>query len=127
MSAAVAASVVAAPSLGVEQVHLVTTARGGSVHSADAGAVNSLLDVLAVVSAVAPVDTAAEEMPHVVSRTRCARVVVVTGTPPPALVQAALRVRRSGLTVLMIRVGGGARSTVAGLKTLDVERAEELV
>jgi hypothetical protein len=97
------------------------------VHSADAGAVNALLDVLAIVPAVAPVDAAAEEMPHVVSRTRCARVVVVTGTPSPALTAAAQRVRRTGMAVLMIRVGGASPGPLAGLKTLDVQRPEELV
>jgi uncharacterized protein (DUF58 family) len=123
----VAASVLAAPSLGVEQVHLVSTGKAASVHSADAGAVNGLLDTLAVVSAVAPVDAVPAEIPNLVKRTRCARVVVVTGTPSPALVDAAQRVRRSGLTVLMVRVGSGASSSVGGVKTLDVERAEELV
>jgi hypothetical protein len=123
----VAASVLASPSLGVEQVHLVTTAKSGSVHSADAGAVNGLLDVLAMVSSKAPVDTAAAEMPHVVSRTRCARVVVVTGTPSLALTDAAQRARRSGLTVLMVRVDCHTPSLTVGVKTLDVKHAEELV
>jgi hypothetical protein len=123
----VAASLCAAPSFGAEQLHLVTTSAGTSVQSANAGAIGSLLDVLAVVGAVAPVESAAEALPSTVTRTRCARAVVVTGTPSARLVQSMGRVRRSGTSVLVVRVGGKQGASLPGVKTFDIARVEDLV
>jgi hypothetical protein len=83
--------------------------------------------VLAVVETVAPVDTTPEELSSVVRRTRCARVIVVTGTPAPRLLQATQRIRQGSSPLRVIRVGSKQRSRAAGVAVSDVQRAMELV
>jgi hypothetical protein len=79
-----------------------------------------------VVQAVAPVETSSDELPQSVRRTRCARAIVITGTPRPATVDAARRIRRSGTSTLVIRVGTRQRSGLPGLQVIDVEQPGEL-
>ena len=57
----VAASLAIAQADRVEQVHVVTTARGASLTSATAGSTDAFLDAFAVALAVPPVETAPEE------------------------------------------------------------------
>jgi uncharacterized protein (DUF58 family) len=122
----VAASIIVAELGRNEQVHLVRSTRGANPVSAPAGSPASCLDVLAVVQAVAPVETSSDELPQSVRRTRCARAIVITGTPRPATVDAARRIRRSGTSTLVIRVGTRQRSGLPGLQVIDVEQPGEL-
>jgi uncharacterized protein (DUF58 family) len=123
----VAASIAASQLTRGEQLHLVTTSRHSAVTTAAPGSVNAILDVLAVVETVAPVETTPEELPSVVRRTRCARVIVVTGTPGPRLLQATQRIRQGSTSLRVIRVGSKQRSHVAGVAVSDLQRAMELV
>lgn len=97
----VAASLCAAKSDGVARVQLATTTRGAPVQTAGAsGTPQSLIDALAVVQAVARVDTAPEDLTGIIRRTRCSTVVVVTGTPSPAFMSGAG-------SAVVVRVGSG--------------------
>lgn len=109
---------------GVERVHLAPTARrAGLVGISPSGSWQPLVDVLAVVTAVPPVDAVPEEIGVLVRRTRCSEVVIVTGTPGPALVAAA---RRSGAATTVVRVADPVRQTLTGLRVVDVEDARSL-
>jgi len=99
----VAASLATSQLARSERVHLVTTARGAKVSSAAVGAASALLDVLAVVQAVPPVDTAVDELVGVVRRTRAAHTVVVTSAPAARTTAALGRLAREGrLTVVQV-------------------------
>jgi uncharacterized protein (DUF58 family) len=122
----VAASLAAAQAGSTDQVHFMTTARGATVVSAPSGAVHGLLDVLSVVQGLPPLETAPEEVPAVVRRTRAAHVIVVTGTPGQRAVQAVQTAGQStSLTVLA--VGTGEPLVVRGARVLPVRSAEELM
>jgi uncharacterized protein (DUF58 family) len=114
----IAASLCAARSVGVARVQLATTTRGAPVQTAGAsGTPQALVDALAVVRAVPPLDTAPADLIGIVRRTRCSTVVVVTGTPSPALMAGA------GSAVI-IRVGSGDGSLRG--RIIDVTSAEDL-
>lgn len=113
----VAASVCAARSQSLERVQFATTTRRSPVQTAGAsGTPQALLNALAVVDAVAPVDSAPEELSALIRRTRCSTVVVVSGSPSPVLTSAA----RSSL---LIRVGDSLRTTS---RTMDIRSAGDL-
>jgi uncharacterized protein (DUF58 family) len=122
----VAASIIVADLGRREQVHLVPSTRGAATVTAPAGSPASCLDLLAIVQAVAPVETSPDDVPQAVRRTRCARAIIITGTPRPATVDAARRISRSGTATLVIRVGTRARTGLAGLQVVDVEQPDEL-
>jgi uncharacterized protein (DUF58 family) len=122
----VAASIVVAPAAPTEQVHLVRSTRGSTTVSAPAGMVHACLDLLAVVQPVAPVDTEPESLPQLVRRTRCGRAIVVTGTPRPLTVDAVRRIRRAGISTLLIRVGSVQAAGLPGLQVIDVEHPGDL-
>lgn len=113
----VAASVCAARSQTLERVQFATTARRSPVQTAGAsGTPQTLLNALAVVDVVAPVDAAPEELSALIRRTRCTSVIVVSGSPSPVLASAAR-------SALLVRVGESLGSTG---RTLDVRSAEDL-
>jgi hypothetical protein len=84
------------------------------------------LDVLAAVEPVPPVDTDIAGLPALVRRTRCSRVIVVTGTPHLALVDAVRRIRRSGVAVTLLRVGATGTVRLDGIDVIDVADAADL-
>ena len=109
-----------------EQVHLVTTARGARVTSAPVGAAGSLLDALSVVRLLPPVDTAADELPAVVARTRAAHTVVGTSDPDLRTVVAFRRLATvAPLTVVRVGAGGSA-ADLPGVRVVDVHDAVSL-
>lgn len=119
-SAVEVAASLATSQLGrTEQVHLVTTARGARVTSASVGAAGSLLDALATVQLLPPVDTAADELPAVVARTRAAHTIVVTSIPDPRT--AGLLRRLATIAPLtVVRVGADAAGgSLPGVRLVD--------
>ena len=123
----VAASLVSSQVSGTEQVQLVTTSLGATPVVAPSGSVARLLDQLAVVEPVPPVETMPEELAAVVKRARAAHVLVVTGTPSQRTLTAVRRISRGGVRVSVVRVGANGHGAFAGLRIVDVNRAEELV
>lgn len=122
----VAASLAASYATSTDQVHLITTAAATGVVSASAGAVTGVLDALAVVRAVIPDETAPGELPTVVRRTRCAHLVVVTGSPGPRLTGTVQRIARDVNTVV-VTVGSDRALQLAGVRTRAVAGAADLV
>lgn len=109
-----------------EQVHLVTTARGSRVTSAAAGAAGSLLDALAVAGLLPPVDTAPDELPTIVKRTRAAHAIVVTSIPDQRAAVALHRLA-SVVPLTVVRVGASdAPSGLTGVRVVDVADAVSL-
>lgn len=122
----VAASLASSQLGRTEQVHLVTTARGARVTSASVGAAGSLLDALSVVRLLPPVDTAADELPAVVARTRAAHTIVVTSGPDQRTVVALRRLATDArLTVVRVGVGGSA-ADLPGVRVVNVDDAVSL-
>ncbi|WP_296604001.1 DUF58 domain-containing protein [Nocardioides sp.] len=122
----VAASLATSQLTRAEQVHLVTTARGARVTSASAGAASSLLDALATVQLLPPVDTAADELPAVVARTRAAHTIVITSAPDPRTA-GSLRRLATIAPLTVVRVGADAAgSSLAGVRVVDVPDATGL-
>ncbi len=120
----VVASLCAARSQGVERVQLVTTVRGTTVLTAAAsGSPQALLDALAIVQALPPVETAPEELASVVRRTRCSTVLVVSGTPGRALLSSASACSSLASTTV-VRVA--AADAQPGGRVIDVSGPEDL-
>ena len=121
----VAASLATSQLSRTEQVHLITTARGARVTSASVGSAGLVLDALAVVRMLPPVDTAPDELPSLVARTRAAHAVLVTSALGGRTAAAALRLAQAGrLTV--VKVGRPELKLPAGLRVVDVADAESL-
>lgn len=123
----VAASLAIAQADRVEQVHVVTTARGAKVTSAAGGATDAFLDAFAAALAVPPVQTAPEEVVPLIRRTRCRLVMLVTGTPGFHVLAAMRAVAPVGASLTVVRVGSRRRDALQGLRVLDVDRLEDLV
>lgn len=122
----VAASLATSQLGRTEQVHLITTARGARVTSASAGAAGSLLDALSVVQLLPPVDTAVDELPAVVARTRAAHTLVVTSDPDQRTA-VALRRLATIARLTVVRVGAGkSAATLPGVRVVDVDDAVSL-
>ena len=122
----VAASLAAAQVGSTDQVHLLTTARGARVTSAPSGTVNALLDALSVVQALPPLETAPEEVPSVVRRTRAAHVIVVTGEPGHRAAQSLQNAAKSS-SVTVVSVGAREWVPARGAKVLSVRGPEDLM
>lgn len=83
-----------------------------------------LIDALAVVSAVIPIETSPSQLPALARRGKCSQVIIVTGSPSAALCVA---VRQCGsLSPVLVRVGGVPSVPVSGAKTVDVADAAGL-
>lgn len=123
----VAASLAIAQADRVEQVHVVTTARGAKLTSAAGGATDAFLDAFAAAVAVPPVDTAPEEVTPLVRRTRSRLVLLVTGTPGFHVLAAMRAVAPGGAWLTVVRVGSRRREPLSGLRVLDVSRVEDLL
>lgn len=122
----VAASLASSQLGRAEQIHLVTTARGARVTSASVGAAGSLLDALAIVQLLPPVDTAPDELPAVVARTRAAHTIVVTSDPDPRTAVALRRLATvARLTVVRVSAGEPA-AELPGVRVVDVDDAVSL-
>jgi hypothetical protein len=123
----VAASFAVAHANRAEQLYVITTSRGASVTTSATGATDVFLDAFAAASAVAPVDTAPEEITSIVRRTRCRFLMLITGTPGPRVVGAmrALAPIMSSLTI--VRVASAQHGALQGLRVLDVAGTEDLV
>ena len=122
----VAASVVAADLGRKELVNLLRTTRQATPVVAAPGSPGAYLDVLASVEPAPPVETDATALPGLVKRTRCARGIVVTGTPHAAVIDAARRIRGTGLGVTVVRVAATTGFGYDGLDVVDVTDAADL-
>jgi uncharacterized protein (DUF58 family) len=122
----VAASIVMAQAAGAENVHLLTTTAASRMTTAARRALGGLLDVLAVTAAVPPVHASPNETVMQVRRARCARVVLVTGTPQSATVQAAQSLSRLVSSTVVVRVGARDALPLQGVNVLDVGSADDL-
>ena len=123
----VIASIVASLPKSSGQVHLTTTAAGSAVTSSAPGAINGLLDRLAVVDSSPPLEVVAEQMVSLVRSTRCSRLIVVTGTPSRTLVRAVAAAGRVVPGALVFRVGSTQRTPLELLRVVDIDSVEELV
>jgi hypothetical protein len=97
------------------------------VTAAAAGATDLFLDAFAAASAVAPVDTAPEEIAPLVRRTHCRLLMLVTGTPGSRVVRAMRTVAPLLSMLTIVRVASGQREPLHGVRVLDVAGAEDLV
>jgi uncharacterized protein (DUF58 family) len=122
----VAASIVVSDLGRNERIHLASTTRQSALVSSTGASRGVCLDALAAVGPAPPVETDAVGLLALVRRTRCARVIVVTGTPHGGLIDAARRIRRAGTAVTLVRVGASGHGGVDGIDVLDVARATEL-
>lgn len=122
----VAASLAASQLAGTDQVHLVTTSSTMSVISSSVGAVNRILDALALVTAVSPNDTLPAELPAVVRRARCAQLIVVTGMPGERLLGPVRQVGRDVATTVVL-VGSPQSAQLPGCRVVSVSGAEDLI
>jgi uncharacterized protein (DUF58 family) len=123
----VAASFAVAHADRAEQLYVVMTARGAPVTTAAVGATDAFLDAFAAASAVAPVDTAPEEIAPLVRRTHCRLLMLITGTPGPRVVGAMRAVTPITSSLTVVRVSSRRRETLQGLRVVDVEGTEDLV
>jgi uncharacterized protein (DUF58 family) len=123
----VAASFAVAHADRAAQLYAITTSRGAPLATAAGGARDVFLDAFAAASAVAPVDTAPEEIAPLVRRTHCRLVMLITGTPGPRLLGAMRTVGAMTSSVTIVRVGSGRREPLPGLRVVDVVGTEDLV
>jgi uncharacterized protein (DUF58 family) len=123
----VAASLAVAQADRAGQLYVVTTSRGAAVTMASAGATDAILDAFAAAKAVAPVDTAPEEIAPLVRRTHCRLLMLVTGTPGPRIVGAMRAVAPITSSLTIVRVASGRQEPLQGLRVLDVAGPEDLV
>jgi uncharacterized protein (DUF58 family) len=120
----VAASLIASRTAADDQLHFLTTARASAVVSS-AGGSRSVMDALAAVVAVPPVDCSPEAAISRLRRLRCGSLMLVTGTPGRRLVDV-VRIARPAISPTLFRVGSRDRVVLAGMTTVDVGNAEEL-
>ena len=80
-------------------------ARNVTQTTAATGARDVFLDAFAAACAVAPVDTAPEEIAPLVRRTHCRVVMLITGTPGPRLLGAMRTVAAITSSLTIVRVG----------------------
>lgn len=122
----VAASFAMAQAERVDQVHLVTTAPGTPVTRAARGAGEALLDALAAVKEVPPVEAAPAEIVPIVRRTHSRLVILVTGTPGFEFIAAMRAVTALASSTMLVRVGATRREPLLGVRVVDVESADDL-
>jgi uncharacterized protein (DUF58 family) len=122
----VAASLVVARRRATPKVHLATTAAGTSTGPTTRTSATAQLDALAVVAAEPPAGCVPEQLPALVRRAECTRLVVVTGTPSGRLLAALAQVRQIGVAVTLVRTAHENRTPVAGFDVIDVHAAADL-
>jgi uncharacterized protein (DUF58 family) len=106
-----------------QRIRLATTGRAQPQLGIDPS-LASIIDALAVVSPLQPLDCDPVGLPALARRTHCSHLVLVTGAPSAELVAA---VRRCGsLSPVVVRVGGVPTGSIAGTTVLDVPGAGAL-
>lgn len=109
-----------------EQVHLAWTTRESVMINASVGRVGPLLDALAVVEAVPPVDSAPLALLPLAKRTRCQRVVLVSGTPSSAALTLLQGVAQFAQGATLLRVDASGTAPQGPWRVLDVRAPEDL-
>jgi uncharacterized protein (DUF58 family) len=109
-----------------ERLHLLATTRDWRPIASPEGGAAGFVDALAVVGAVATADTADEELPAILRRTKCSRAIFVSGSPNDGAVESLRRIRRSGISVVVVRVASSASSLPRDLRVIELPRAELL-
>jgi uncharacterized protein (DUF58 family) len=106
-----------------QRVRLATTGRAQLQLGVDPS-LSSIVDALAVVSPMQPLDCDLVGLPALARRSHCSHLVLVTGAPSTELVAA---VRRCGsLSPVVVRVSGVPTGSIAGTTVLDVAGVEAL-
>jgi uncharacterized protein (DUF58 family) len=106
-----------------QRVRLATTGRAQPQLGVDPS-MASLLDALAVVAPLQPLDCDPVGLPALARRTHCSHLILVSGAPSAELVAA---VRRCGsLSPVVVRVGGVPTGAIPGTTVLDIAGAEAL-
>ena len=116
----VAASLATSVAGAAERTRFTTTAAGSATVTADAGGARLVLDALAVVAAVPPIVAAPAELPTLLRRTGCSRLVVVSGSPSAGLLDVLRAAARSASSVLLVRVGADDALRSSTVTVLDV-------
>jgi uncharacterized protein (DUF58 family) len=100
-----------------QRVRLATTGRAQPQLGVDPS-LASIIDALAIVSPLQPLDCDPIGLPALARRTHCSHLVLVSGAPSAELVAS---VRRCGsLSPVVVRVGGVPTGPIAGTTVLDV-------
>ncbi|MCW2573522.1 MAG: hypothetical protein JWO88_3580 [Frankiales bacterium] len=119
----VIASLCRARAVEGHRVRLATTSRVQPQVSVDPS-ISSVMDALAVVAPVQPLDCDPAGLPALARKTHCSRLVLVTGAPSVDLIAA---VRRCGsLSPVVVRVGGVPTGSIPGITVIDVPGAKAL-
>lgn len=121
-----AASLAVSQVVSAERVHLLTTTLGGAVTTCEAGSTGALLDVLAVTRAVPPVECSPEDVPTLLRRARCSRVLLITGTPSQRTTQTTQALTRVARSTVVLRVGARNAGAMPGVSVIDVESVDDL-
>ena len=119
----VIASLCRARSLDGQRIRLATTGRA-QLQLGVNPSVPAVIDALAVVAPLQPLDCDPVGLPALARKTHCSHLVAVTGAPSAELIAA---VRRCGsLSPVVVRVGGVPTGSIAGATVLDVASAAAL-
>jgi uncharacterized protein (DUF58 family) len=106
-----------------QRIRLATTGRAQPQLGVNP-AVPAVIDALAVVGPLQPMDCDPVGLPALARRTHCSHLLLVTGAPSAELVAA---VRRCGsLSPVVVRVGGVPTGPIPGTTVLDVASAEAM-
>lgn len=119
----VIASLCRARSLDGQRIRLATTGRTQPQLGVNPS-VPTVIDALAVVAPLQPLDCDPVGLPALARKTHCSHLVVVSGAPSAELVAA---IRRCGsLSPIVVRVGGVPTGPIPGTTVLDVAGAGAL-
>ena len=120
----VMASLAKARLLDGQRLRLVTTSKHDSRPLVEPS-LNAILDALAVVEPLVPLDCDASGLPLIARRSGCSHMLVVTGAPGMELTSA---LRRCGsLSPVVVRVGGVPTGAIPGATVIDTPNAEALL
>ena len=120
-----AASIAVAQGRDLEVAHLATTETMTSIAMASAGMAEGVLDALAIVRPAPPTANAPERLQGLIQHLKVSRLIVVTGTPSPALI-AAIELVSARIGTAVVRVGSTAPTRIARAAVLDITSVEEV-
>lgn len=106
-----------------QRVRLMTTARVQPQASPESSLL-TMIDTLAAVSCLQPLDCDVHGLPAVARRSGCSHLLVVSGAPRADMLAA---VRRCGsMSPVVVRVGGVPTGPIPGASVIDIPSAEAL-
>ncbi len=96
-----------------------------SIAMASAGMAEGVLDALAIVGPAPPTANAPERLQGLIQHLKVSRLIVVTGSPSPALI-AAIELVSARIGTAVVRVGSTAPTRIARAAVLDITSVEEV-